>query len=572
MLTSAHRLRIDALHSIATRLSGSTPEGLLADALDHLFGPTEARSGLVALGPPKLEIVAEHGLSTPTDCGPVLGAIHAILERSMEQGRTLRLFDVRRDRLGLDEAGEIAAIGCTGALAVPIIVKSRFLGAFVLLFPPKSPLDEETTLFVETVAALIAPTLATQLEPSTSASARELTPPSAAASADGMTLLSQSVGRELDGPIAALALQLEEQRRIVSDLRIFSDGSDTALGGSIAELAELTDELSATAARLRDTLDQWTRLGSRNLQPIAIEFSELVRLACLAARPGFEERGVLLDVQLTHGGYVSGQREALLQVVSDLLMLTRDRAEQGRTTPKVLVRSTNEGHRVMLSVSDFDPNQAQTARTQQPARAANALDDERRRLVLRLLGDVVAAHAGHIELARLEPEGTQYRVYLPAFGEQETTLAKRQTKSQNPEHAVVRHVLVVDDDPVFSRAARRALRPHLVREANTASEAVIILEDGAYRPDLILCDLMLPGTDGTALHRRIARGRPELATRFLFVTGGTPSKDTADYIHAARCGALKKPIDLSAVRRHLADPGRDTMTTSIVRTLRQELE
>lgn len=572
MQTSAHRLRIDALHSIATRLCGSTPEGLLADALDHLFGPTDARSGLVALGPPKLEVVAEHGLSTPTDCGPVLGAIHTMLERSIEQGRTLRLFDVRRDRLGLDDAGEIAAIGCTGALAVPISVNRRCLGAFVLLFPPKSPLDEETTLFVEAVAALVGPTLAAQLDPRVSTNASDATHPSAAAAAGGVTLLSQSVGRELDGPIAALALQLEEQRRIVSDLRIFSDGSDTALGGSIAELAELTDELSATVARLRDTLDQWTRLGSRNLQPIAIEFSELVRLACLAARPGFEERGVLFDVQLTHGGYVSGQREALLQVVSDLLMLARDRAEQGRNTPKVVVRSTNEGHRVMLSVSDVDPIQALPGRTREPAQAANTLDDERRRLVLRLLGDVVAAHAGHVEIARLEPEGTQYRIYLPAFGEQEPTQSKRDVHSQNPEHVLIRQVLVVDDDPVFSRAARRALRPHQVREANTASEAVIILEDDAYHPDLVLCDLMLPGTDGTALHRRVAQGRPELATRFLFVTGGTLSKDITDYIHTARCGALRKPIDLSAVRRHLADPRRDTMTTSIVRSLRQEME
>lgn len=572
MLVSAHRLRIDALQSIATRLSGSTPDGLLADALDHLFGPTAARSGLVVLAPPKLEIVAEHGLSTPSDCAPVLGAIHTMLERAIQQGRTLRLVDVRRDRLGLDNVGEIAAIGCTGALTVPIFVSGRCLGAFVLLFPPKSSLDEETTLFVEAVAALVGPTLAAQLDPGTSPNVSATTHSVEAASSSGVTLLSQSVGRELDGPITALALQLDEQRRIVSDLRIFSDGSDTALGGSIAELAELTDELAATIARLRDTLEQWTRLGSRNLQPIAIEFSELVRLACLAARPGFEERGVLLDVQLTHGGYVSGQREALLQVVSDLLMLARDRAEQGRTTPKVLVRSTNDGHRVVLSISDVDPGQIQLRRTDEHAPSASALDDERRRLVLRLLGDIVTAHAGHAEIVHLEPEGTLYRIYLPAFGEQGSSLLKRNAKSQSPEQATIRQVLVVDDDPVFSRAARRALRPHQVREANTASEAAIILEDGAYCPDLVLCDLMLPGTDGTELHRRIAAGRPELATRFLFVTGGALSKETTDYIRAACCGALKKPIDLGAVRRHLSNPERDTTTTSIVRTLRQEFD
>jgi hypothetical protein len=56
------------------------------------------------------------------------------------------------------------------------------------------------------------------------------------------------------------------------------------------------------------------------------------------------------------------------------------------------------------------------------------------------------------------------------------------------------------------------------------------------------------------------------------VTGGTLGKKTADYIRASGCGAVKKPIDLGAIRRHLSNPHRDTVTTSIVRTLRQELD
>ena len=82
---------------------------------------------------------------------------------------------------------------------------------------------------------------------------------------------------------------------------------------------------------------------------------------------------------------------------------------------------------------------------------------------------------------------------------------------------------------------------------------------------------MLPGADGTTLHRRVVQVRPEVAGRFLFVTGGTLGKETADYIRASGCGALKKPIDLGAVRRHLSNPDRETVTTNIVRTLRQEL-
>jgi CheY-like chemotaxis protein len=239
-----------------------------------------------------------------------------------------------------------------------------------------------------------------------------------------------------------------------------------------------------------------------------------------------------------------------------------------------MVRTATEGNRVVLSVDDVGPVlDGSLLRDFERRPFAEPSTDERRRLVIKLLGDVVLAHGGHVELVSIEPSGTRYRVILPAFGALDPSQSPAALRPpESHDGPVVRQVLVVDDDPVFSRAARRALKPHQVREANTASEAEIILHDRAYLPDLVVCDLMLPGADGTTLHRRIYESRPEVASRFLFVTGGTLGKDTADYIRASGCGALRKPIDLSAVRRHLSNPHRDTVTTSIVRTLRQEFE
>jgi signal transduction histidine kinase/ActR/RegA family two-component response regulator len=575
MPVDVRQQRIDALHSLATRLTGSTSSGLLADALDHLFGPTCARAGIAVLSASRLEVVAEHGFDGPPDPTAVRAAANAVAARAIEERRTLRLLDVRANRVGLVDVGQIAALGCTGAVAVPLVHRQDVLGALVLLFPPQAAIDEETTLFVESVAALISPHLggqsADRSEQHSNQHAAAFVRPSHPV---GASLLGASVGHELEGPVGALLLQIEEQRRVLADLSIFSDGSDTPLGGTIAELAELTDELAATVGRLRETTDQLTRLGHRDLAPVAIDLAEVARTACLVARPGFEERAIILEMQLADGGYVSGHRESLIQVVSDLLVLARDRAERADGTPKVVVRTANEGARVVLSVDDVGPTLNGTQlRDLERHPFADSSSDERRRLVLKLLGDVVLAHGGHVELVTIEPSGTRYRVILPAFGA--TDPARLPAILQQPEGSgepVVRQVLVVDDDPVFSRAARRALKPHQVREANTASEAEIILHDRSYLPDLIVCDLMLPGADGTTLHRRVFEARPEMATRFLFVTGGTLGKETADYIRASGCGALRKPIDLGAVRRHLSNPHRDTVTTSIVRTLRQDLE
>jgi CheY-like chemotaxis protein len=128
--------------------------------------------------------------------------------------------------------------------------------------------------------------------------------------------------------------------------------------------------------------------------------------------------------------------------------------------------------------------------------------------------------------------------------------------SERPSLRASRKVLLIDDDPVFSRSLRRALSPHEVRTAETASEAEIALLDLTYDPDLVVCDVSLPGANGNVLHARIAARRPELAGRFVFVTGGALDEDAASYLARSRCATLYKPFEVEALQAFLqyADP------------------
>lgn len=67
------------------------------------------------------------------------------------------------------------------------------------------------------------------------------------------------------------------------------------------------------------------------------------------------------------------------------------------------------------------------------------------------------------------------------------------------------HVLLVDDHPIVRTGIRTALRHHfpaaLIEEAGCAAEANVIL--AARRPDLVLLDVNLPGTNGLDLARQI---------------------------------------------------------------------
>lgn len=83
----------------------------------------------------------------------------------------------------------------------------------------------------------------------------------------------------------------------------------------------------------------------------------------------------------------------------------------------------------------------------------------------------------------------------------------------------VARVLVIDDDPGVSRCIQRMLRRHDVRVASSASEALPSLLEGPL-PDLVLCDLMMPGFSGMELFAQLQRVRLEALERFVFMSGG----------------------------------------------------
>ena len=87
---------------------------------------------------------------------------------------------------------------------------------------------------------------------------------------------------------------------------------------------------------------------------------------------------------------------------------------------------------------------------------------------------------------------------------------------------------------------------HEVRVANTGPDGVAAAR--AYRPDVILCDLGLPGLSGFEV-ARILRDDPALAGVTLVAVSGYGEKE--DHRKALESGfdkALVKPVDPAALR------------------------
>jgi CheY-like chemotaxis protein len=109
-------------------------------------------------------------------------------------------------------------------------------------------------------------------------------------------------------------------------------------------------------------------------------------------------------------------------------------------------------------------------------------------------------------------------------------------------------ILVIDDDAQIRRllGAILTVDGHTVREAADGAEGVTLY--GAAVPDLVLCDLDMPGMDGLATMRALRQ--LDAGARIVVITGGAIDGHDATTL-AQQAGAVltvTKPFDVNLLR------------------------
>ena len=111
-------------------------------------------------------------------------------------------------------------------------------------------------------------------------------------------------------------------------------------------------------------------------------------------------------------------------------------------------------------------------------------------------------------------------------------------------------ILVIDDEPMIGRAIRRSLGHWDVSVSLSAVEALKRFEDGE-RFEAIVCDMMMPGMTGSALHAELVRLVPEQAARMTFVTGGALTPETEAFVEEHPGRIVSKPFDIGELERRI---------------------
>jgi CheY-like chemotaxis protein len=119
-------------------------------------------------------------------------------------------------------------------------------------------------------------------------------------------------------------------------------------------------------------------------------------------------------------------------------------------------------------------------------------------------------------------------------------------------HKRLCRILIIEDNQVAAKSTRMFLAGdgHIVEVAHDGKSGIETAR--RFHPEVVLCDIGLPGLDGYAVCRAL-RQEPELRKAYLIAITGYGQQD--DQLRAREAGFdfhLTKPIDLSELERILA--------------------
>ncbi|WP_146345521.1 ATP-binding response regulator [Phaeobacter marinintestinus] len=133
---------------------------------------------------------------------------------------------------------------------------------------------------------------------------------------------------------------------------------------------------------------------------------------------------------------------------------------------------------------------------------------------------IIKQSGGYIFVDSVPGTGTQFTLYFPVNEREQEAVAPRPERApvSLPKHGEGVVLLVEDEAPVRAFASRALrLRGYTVLEAESAEDALTMLDDPDLTVDVFVTDVVMPGMDGPSWVRKALVARP--GARVVFVSG-----------------------------------------------------
>lgn len=383
-----------------------------------------------------------------------------------------------------------------------------------------------------------------------------------------LTLLRESNGvlrRHRDALVRTLnSLSTEAADRLAlgeRDLTELDRQSEEALNDAVDGIRRIRDIVADLKTLSRD--------GDGASGPVMLH--RLVEASVSVAAPTVKQRASI-DLQLSPTAAIDGHAGKLSQVIINLLINASESVED-RGRGRVTVRTHTRDQDVVLEVAD-------NGRGIEPGHLGSIFEPLYTTktggagLGLAICRRVVEEHKGRLEVESVQGEGTTMRILLPRraqpVGEQ---LGLNDVIFEDAQSGTrIKHgtVLLLDDELLLVKVLARLLgRRHTVLKAYSVDEAVEMLDRGVD-PDVILCDLMMPGKSGADFYRHLLDARPELARRVTFMSGGGVPEPLRTFVEGAGRPMLDKPVEPEVLLAHVASAMDERAVTPASGTALQE--
>ena len=353
--------------------------------------------------------------------------------------------------------------------------------------------------------------------------------------------LTQGIAHELNNPLAIALLGIDDALDQLED--------------PSADPAELRESLVSARDGMNrmvgivQSMKLLARLDTAEREPVDVRATLEESMALATAEIRYRAR---LVSDLADVGAIEGSRAQVSQVfVSLLLNVAKALPDEPSEHNEIRVATRRDGTSIVVEVADNGRSKS----SELPQRVfdrffTTGASSGGVGLGLSVTRDIVAALGGAFQVERPAGGGTLFRITLPAAPEQlplpaGTGRSATAPARSNSFRGLGRRgrILVVDDEPLVGRSLKRHLSPqHDITTVTRGREAI---ERALTEPyDVILCDLMMPDISGADVYDQVTAARPDLAERFVFMTGGAFTPRGREFLQSVSATVLSKPFDL----------------------------
>jgi PAS domain S-box-containing protein len=344
-----------------------------------------------------------------------------------------------------------------------------------------------------------------------------------------------TLAHELRNPLAPIRNAFQAVRLKGSDPAV-REWAEGVIERQVRHMSRLVDDLMDVSRISR---------GKVRLHLERFDLCRQVRTTAEDMGSAAEAAGLRLDVQVPPGPvWVRGDPMRLAQVVSNLLTNAIKFTDPGGLVG-VRLEEASAGQEAAVTVSDtgigIEPDMlarvferfAQAERARERSRGGLGLG-------LALVRGLVELHGGRVRAHSDGPgRGSAFTFWLPVI--QDPTPGAEGPVGPAPIGAR-RRILIIEDNQDTAASLRMLLElhGHEARLAHSGPAGLHVARE--FHPDVVLCDIELPGMDGMAVARALREDPTTAKARLIALSGYSIHADQSE--PAGFDLFLTKPVDL----------------------------